>query len=177
MLSNKWLKFLSIILLIYPFIWLFKRFHRKGGGVWEVCGGAYPLKEWVPIGVEEVIPADLQNVQREESLPAYDSVETSWSSPTLTRGSWGLNPVAMTVSSSHVDNSHPRSARYMQTTSGMKKLVGIKEGEWFGQWEGLIIRAVMGRYRSNEPLTSATLMSPRELDGYNETASRRMIVV
>ncbi|KAF7347856.1 hypothetical protein MVEN_01543200 [Mycena venus] len=34
MLSNKWLKFLSIILLIFPFIWLFKRFHSRGGGTW-----------------------------------------------------------------------------------------------------------------------------------------------
>ncbi|KAK0465054.1 uncharacterized protein EV420DRAFT_1637223 [Desarmillaria tabescens] len=45
-LSNKWLKFLSIILFIFPFIWLFKRFHSKGGGRWEVCGGAYALKRW-----------------------------------------------------------------------------------------------------------------------------------
>ncbi|KAF9044573.1 hypothetical protein BDZ89DRAFT_1194718 [Hymenopellis radicata] len=48
MLSNKWLKFLSIILLIFPFIWLFKRFNKRGGGRWEVCGGAYALKRWVP---------------------------------------------------------------------------------------------------------------------------------
>ncbi|KAJ7125604.1 hypothetical protein C8R43DRAFT_1029504 [Mycena crocata] len=49
MLSNKWLKFLSIILLIFPFIWLFKRFHSRGGGSWSVCGGAYALKSWVPV--------------------------------------------------------------------------------------------------------------------------------
>ncbi|KAF8213075.1 hypothetical protein K438DRAFT_1565533 [Mycena galopus ATCC 62051] len=49
MLSNKWLKFLSIILLIFPFIWLFKRFHSRGGGTWAVCGGAYALKSWVPV--------------------------------------------------------------------------------------------------------------------------------
>ncbi|KAJ6621719.1 hypothetical protein B0H10DRAFT_2017210 [Mycena sp. CBHHK59/15] len=49
MLSNKWLKFLSIILLIFPFIWLFKRFHSRGGGAWTVCGGAYALKSWVPV--------------------------------------------------------------------------------------------------------------------------------
>ncbi|KAK7064249.1 hypothetical protein R3P38DRAFT_2823307 [Favolaschia claudopus] len=48
MLSNKWLKFLSIILLIFPFIWLFKRFHSRGGGMWAVCGGAYALKSYVP---------------------------------------------------------------------------------------------------------------------------------
>ncbi|KAJ7634278.1 hypothetical protein DFH06DRAFT_1221572 [Mycena polygramma] len=49
MLSNKWLKFLSIILLIFPFVWLFKRFHSRGGGTWAVCGGAYALKNWVPV--------------------------------------------------------------------------------------------------------------------------------
>ncbi|KAH9858150.1 hypothetical protein C2E23DRAFT_802883 [Lenzites betulinus] len=45
-LSNKWLKFLLWILFIYPFIWLYKRFSRHGGGRWEVCGGAYALKTW-----------------------------------------------------------------------------------------------------------------------------------
>lgn len=45
-LSNKWLKFLLWILLIYPFIWLYKRFSQRGGGRWEVCGGAYALKTW-----------------------------------------------------------------------------------------------------------------------------------
>ncbi|KAI0361563.1 hypothetical protein OH77DRAFT_1444179 [Trametes cingulata] len=45
-LSNGWLKFLLWILLIYPFIWLYKRFGRRGGGRWEVCGGAYALKTW-----------------------------------------------------------------------------------------------------------------------------------
>ncbi|KAI8995676.1 hypothetical protein BD414DRAFT_480231 [Trametes punicea] len=45
-LSNKWLLFLLWILLIYPFVWLYKRFGRRGGGRWEVCGGAYALKTW-----------------------------------------------------------------------------------------------------------------------------------
>ncbi|TFK77124.1 hypothetical protein BDN72DRAFT_754946 [Pluteus cervinus] len=52
MLSNKWLKFLSIITLIFPFIWLFKRFHSRGGGRWEVCGGAYALKRPAHAGEE-----------------------------------------------------------------------------------------------------------------------------
>lgn len=46
MLSNKWLKFLLWIFLIYPFFWLFKRLNGRGGGRWEVCGGAYALKTW-----------------------------------------------------------------------------------------------------------------------------------
>lgn len=49
MLSNKWWKLLLIITLVYPFIWLYKRFSSSGGGKWEVCGGAYALKAWRPI--------------------------------------------------------------------------------------------------------------------------------
>jgi len=45
-LSNPWLKFLLIITLIYPIIWLFQRFHQRGGGRWAVGGGAYALKRW-----------------------------------------------------------------------------------------------------------------------------------
>jgi hypothetical protein len=52
-LSNPWLKFLMFITLVYPFIWLFKRFHPRGGGKWEVCGGAYALKRPVLRGEEE----------------------------------------------------------------------------------------------------------------------------
>jgi hypothetical protein len=43
-LSNKWLKILLMVLLIYPFIWLYRRFSSGGGGRWEICGEAYPLK-------------------------------------------------------------------------------------------------------------------------------------
>jgi len=49
-LSNPWLKFLLIITLIYPCIWLFQRFHERGGGRWAVGGGAYALKKWEAVG-------------------------------------------------------------------------------------------------------------------------------
>lgn len=45
-LSKTWVKVLLFLTLIYPFIALFRRFHRRGGGRWEVCGGAYALKAW-----------------------------------------------------------------------------------------------------------------------------------
>ncbi|KAH0590770.1 hypothetical protein H2248_000895 [Termitomyces sp. 'cryptogamus'] len=64
MLSNKWLKFLSIILCIFPFIWLFKRFHSRGGGRWEVCGGAYAMRRLEPDRIE-VLPDD------GDTLPGY----------------------------------------------------------------------------------------------------------
>jgi len=46
-LSNTYLKFLLTITLVYPFIWLFRRFSARGGGRWTVAGGAYALKRWV----------------------------------------------------------------------------------------------------------------------------------
>jgi len=167
MLSNKWLKFISIILLIYPFIWLFKRFYKKGGGIWEVCGGAYPLKQWVPVGQEEGIPSELQGVQQEETLPPYDPYGTSWLDPTLgSRESFGLNSTVTVASSSQL-NGQRRSTRYMQTASGIKKLVGTREGEWFKIWERLIIRAVQGKYQSSEPLSNG-LINAYGLDGFND---------
>ncbi|KAI9507251.1 hypothetical protein F5148DRAFT_139897 [Russula earlei] len=53
-LDKPWLKFLLIITLIYPFIWLFKRFHQRGGGRWAVGGGAYGLKRWGPVSMGSV---------------------------------------------------------------------------------------------------------------------------
>ena len=42
-MSVTWIKVILWILLIYPFLWLFRRFHDKGGGRWQVCGAAYAL--------------------------------------------------------------------------------------------------------------------------------------
>lgn len=149
MLSNKWLKFLSIILLIFPFIWLFKRFHSRGGGRWEVCGGAYPLKQWVPVDPGEEISSD--------SLPPYNP--------------FSMSPALIPTTTSRTVHG---STRYMQTLSGPKKLLGVKEGEWFRNWEGVIMRAVIGRYRSPIPLSSSRDIAGLpvrsfDLDGYNET--------
>ncbi|OSD03386.1 hypothetical protein PYCCODRAFT_1365742 [Trametes coccinea BRFM310] len=69
-LSNKWIKFLLWILLIYPFIWLYKRFGRRGGGRWEVCGGACALKTWrAPIGGAEPPPPEARNDGRWKNTP------------------------------------------------------------------------------------------------------------
>lgn len=58
-LSNPWIKFFLVITLIYPFIWLFKRFHDKGGGVWKVCGSGYPLKVVRPVPRQEGLLVDI----------------------------------------------------------------------------------------------------------------------
>ena len=148
MLSNMWLKFLSIILLIFPFIWLFKRFHSRGGGRWEVCGGAYPLKQWVPLDPGEEIPSGAEATS--EELPTYSPMTTGSSSPPAPR--YGNN-----------------SSRFIQTPSGPRKLVGIREGQWFRAWESTIRHAVIGRYQSNDPLLPHPQSRPEVelLDGYS----------
>ena len=45
-LSKLWVKCLLWFFLIYPFVWLFKRFNSRGGGRWKVCGCTYALKSW-----------------------------------------------------------------------------------------------------------------------------------
>jgi hypothetical protein len=152
MLSKKWLKFLSIILFIFPFIWLYKRFHPRGGGRWEVCGGAYALKQWIPLE-----PGDEPEFLEAEQLPAYEMMNPTTLSPLAT--STGLSRLSQ------------RSNRFMQTATGPKKLIGLKEGEWFRSWEGAITRAVIGRYQSQIPLPSSTRFNlvAQNLDGYSDT--------
>ena len=137
MLSNKWLKFLSIILLIFPFIWLFKRFHSRGGGRWEVCGGAYPLKRWVPLDDVE---------EDSDAAPPYDAKSAASAGPSTTRVS---------------------SSKLVQTSAGPKKLLGLREGDWFRSWEDVISRAVVGRFQSAEPLLENRVQFPT-LDGYSD---------
>ena len=48
-LSSPGMKFFLIITLIYPWIWLFQHLHPRGGGRWEVGGGAYALKRWADV--------------------------------------------------------------------------------------------------------------------------------
>ncbi|GLB36126.1 putative gamma-glutamyltranspeptidase [Lyophyllum shimeji] len=135
MLSNKWLKFLSIILMIFPFVWLFKRFHPRGGGRWEVCGGAYALKRWEPIPEGENPPDSPRGALPPEYTPEG-------------------------------------SSRIMHTRNGMKRLVGLREGDWFRKWEGTIARSVLGRYQSATPIfdTSANTRGADLpfLDGYRD---------
>jgi len=135
-LSNKWLKFLSILLLVYPFIWLFERFHPRGGGRWEVCGGAYALKHWKPVEPSQGLPNDdMKNV-----VP--------------------VPPLGESVS---------RESRLIQTESGVVWLTGLREGEWFKEWEWTIRMAVRRRLHSMEPLlhpTDRPVHAAQLLDGY-----------
>lgn len=125
-LSNKWIKLVLVLLLIYPFIWLYKRFGRRGGGRWEVCGGAYALKSW-----QLVDPAL-------EPPPPFPGT------------------------------AHPSDSRLVYTGSGTARVVGLREGEWFQQWEKTIRRAVTGRLKSTVPLKEpdGSASAAMLLDGY-----------
>ncbi|KAI0031147.1 hypothetical protein K488DRAFT_25836, partial [Vararia minispora EC-137] len=50
LLSSIWFRILLWILLIYPFIWLFKRFHPQGYGKWAVAGSAHALTRFYANG-------------------------------------------------------------------------------------------------------------------------------
>lgn len=123
-LSNGWIKFLLIITLIYPFIWLFKRFHSRGGGVWRVSGGAYALKRIEQVTSYQELPDDLKYAES----PFRDAQEA-------------FNPYGRPVGSASPPETQTR-------------VVGLREGVWFRQWEGTIRRAVLNRLREREPLTT-----------------------
>lgn len=140
-LSNRWIKFLLFLTFIYPLIWLFRRFHPRGGGRWDVCGGAYALKR-----IEQVAPVQQfapDNVHAES--PFRDAVE--------------------------ILDTTAQSSSQAGTSGGGMRMVGLQEGEWFRQWEGTIRRAVLNRLQDAEPLTTpddqhASLSFLVDGDGY-----------
>lgn len=172
-LSNKWLKFISIILFIYPFIWLFKQFHPRGGGKWEVCGSAYPLKRWIPSS-----PSSTATTTQDRDLPSYqDTVAgSSTLSPTISSSATAFTSITSLPSTSSPRPHwvpHPQT-RIVQTPSGPYKLIGQREGEWFRHWEPVILRAVTTRYQSAVPLALHTELHGQRatpgssLDGYHD---------
>ncbi|KDN43384.1 hypothetical protein RSAG8_06168, partial [Rhizoctonia solani AG-8 WAC10335] len=62
-LSKTWVVVLLWIALIYPFIWLYNRFH---GGRWEVAGSAFPLRTWKHC--EDSIPGESAEAYRRRTL-------------------------------------------------------------------------------------------------------------
>ena len=177
-LSHLWVKILLWITLIYPFIWLFKRFSKRGGGVWQVAGVAYPLKEWVHVE-DSVAGEDVgQYLMRKEdtqlrtqvsrvlqTLPAYSAPSPSASLlPGSSNGdAWAdrrpTNLAQIGISSSSQQDgsvrtpSVPSMARLRRTPKGISELVGLREGEWFKQWEKTLTRSVTLRLEREDPMT------------------------
>ncbi|KAH9028579.1 hypothetical protein EDB85DRAFT_1892443 [Lactarius pseudohatsudake] len=61
-ISNSWMTFLLVITLTYPCVWLFQHLHPRGGGRWEVGGGAYSLKRWAQVP-PDAAPGTVPEVQ------------------------------------------------------------------------------------------------------------------
>lgn len=137
-LSSKFIYVVSWLLLIYPFIWLFKQFHPLGGGVWRVGGAAYNLKQKpTPVEEPDARPSK-QLVALDAPLPDYQVASSSRRAP----------------SPAPLSESGPRS--------------GMKEGEWFRVWNNTIQGAITAKFNSSTPIvipkTHYRLQTP--LDGY-----------
>ncbi|KAI0695182.1 hypothetical protein BC835DRAFT_1273768 [Cytidiella melzeri] len=145
-LSIKWLVVLLWITLLYPFIWLYKRYAHGGGGKWEVCGGAYALKSW------KLIDYTNTGIINDDAPPPFPGT---------------LNDSTNTIP--HFSASSLNSKTLVNTQMGVAEVVGMREGEWFQMWEGTIKRAVMGRLKSQVLLTvpdEGPLPAALMLDGY-----------
>ncbi|KAH7883557.1 hypothetical protein F5I97DRAFT_1944265 [Phlebopus sp. FC_14] len=124
-LSNRWVKFVLIVTLVYPFLWLFKRFHSRGGGKWGICGGAYALKR-----IERVDPQI-----------------------TLAETKYPDSPFGI---AGNTFRERPSGLSEPDFPGLQSRVVGLREGTWFRQWEGTIRMA-----REERPAAPVLL-----LDGY-----------
>jgi len=75
-LSKTLYKVLLWIFLIYPFIWLFKRFSRYGGGRWEVYGGMYATRYLEPLREDEDISGLIIGEEAKKPTLAPRLIET-----------------------------------------------------------------------------------------------------
>lgn len=61
---------------MYPLIWLWRRFSRRGGGRWEVCGAAYALKTGrVPPTYEEAAGGKAAAIAGEVPVASGSAIE------------------------------------------------------------------------------------------------------
>ena len=115
------------------------------------------MKAWVPLSEEER--------EEVEQLPPYEHNPFGTPGPHI--------PLMMTTSSRRTK----KPLTYRQTPWGLKKLVGVTEGEWLRQWEAPIRRAVWNRDKSGRALPSAAMLSSEagELDGYHDTPPATLV--
>ncbi|KAF8596410.1 hypothetical protein BDV93DRAFT_610902 [Ceratobasidium sp. AG-I] len=121
-LSKTWVCVLLWIFLIYPFIWLYRRFH---GGRWEVAGAAFPLRAWKHC---------------EGSIPGESAVE--YRARILKEGG-EVASIGSEASDERVLAESPQ---------GVSQLVGTDERDWFQTWKSTIIHCVRSRVREQAPL-------------------------
>ncbi|CUA73512.1 hypothetical protein RSOLAG22IIIB_10855 [Rhizoctonia solani] len=125
-LSKTWVVVLLWISLIYPFIWLYNRFH---GGRWEVAGSAFPLRTWKHC--EDSIPGESAETYRRRTFKEVTGDVASLTS----QRSEGTDDRILT-----------------ETPNGVSQLVGTSERDWFLTWESTVIHCVSARVREAAPI-------------------------
>ncbi|KAH9898349.1 hypothetical protein C8Q73DRAFT_684430 [Cubamyces lactineus] len=58
------------------------------------------------------------------------------------------------------------AGRVVQTPQGPARVVGLREGEWFKQWESTIRTRIKNRFQSTQCLTTPDAVAVQQLDGY-----------
>ncbi|KAG9090508.1 hypothetical protein FRC06_001025 [Ceratobasidium sp. 370] len=123
-LSKTWVVVVLWMFLIYPFIWLYRRFR---GGRWEVAGAAFPLRAWKHC---------------EGSLPGQSVADYR----AKTAGD------VASVTSASVTSEGADDRILAESGRGVSQLVGVSEGDWFQTWESTIIHCVTTRVQESTAL-------------------------
>jgi hypothetical protein len=189
-LRNKshWWTALLWLTLVYPILWLFRRYASHGGGRWEVCGGAYALKI-VEDALPEEIPSSIAFPEPTISGVPVDKLDANDDAERAVAFATALPPAAGPTSYNPVYLPHPcpiapptpdlfqpsppHSRLVARPSGGMVRITGFREGEWFRAWEPTIRRCVRTRVQQEEPFTRPDTMSAADmvspgagLDGY-----------
>lgn len=114
-----------------------------------MCGGAYTFKSWER-------PAKVDSFKDNEAKHAQDP----WTSTLIDTASSSSRPDLVST------DSRPR---YGDDPERPENLVGMREGEWFKQWEGVIRMSVLNRVNDLEPMVEPpnnVNIHAAMLDGY-----------
>ncbi|KAF9568415.1 hypothetical protein CPC08DRAFT_702435 [Agrocybe pediades] len=135
-LSSRFWKVVLCLTLVYPVIWLFKRFRRDVGGRWEVGGAAYAMWTTVDDSTGFEMPEHAaQLVGNNKQQP-----------PTL-------HPAEATLEPRSYDPSHPMHIRRLfppppgGSSSEPVTVIGFREDDWFREWEPVILRCAAMRVK------------------------------
>ncbi|KAG8792262.1 hypothetical protein FRC12_006645 [Ceratobasidium sp. 428] len=137
-LSKTWVVIMLWIFLIYPFIWLYRRFR---GGRWEVAGAAFPLRSW----------KHCEGSFAGQSAADY-RIKT-------------MGDVASVMSAS-ITSDGVDDRILAESAKGVSQLVGINERDWFQTWESTIIHCVVARVQEKAPLITPHGIHAMDLQMY-----------
>lgn len=113
--------FLAWLALIYPLLWLWRRFVPGAGARWEVMGSAFPTNRWVLL--KDTHPTETLEEARSR-LITTSTQEYPW-----------------------VTHETKWLSRMRLGPGGVWVWAGLREGDWYRKWEGAIRNATTGQYQ------------------------------